>query len=271
MPPCDKSNSLPSESIVRYEQSGNRIRVPGKGGRQCRGPMGRLSTESRYTQTATDQLRSGPGDPHRGARQTTCRDLLCRSTAGWTSGVHHAVERMHNGWHNRTYIYTGAPDSITPTKAEMEYLLQTLRNYFPRLQYGLDDVLEAFAGVRVLPAGDNAASSRPRETLLVTDRAQKPRLISILGGKLTAYRATAQKTMHRVAASLPAVKRLADTADLSLYGRCLSARCNVAPGSGLLTLLLLRYLLAHLVHVDILRLFDETLQLRCTKHSGLCV
>jgi glycerol-3-phosphate dehydrogenase len=127
-------------------------------------------------------------------------------------------------WKGRTMvgttelIYTGAPDSITPTNAEIEYLLQTLRYYFPRLGYGLDDVLEAFAGVRVLPTGDNTASARPRETLLVTDQKRNPRLISILGGKLTAYRATAEKTIRRVASSLPAPKHSSDTANISLIG-----------------------------------------------------
>lgn len=54
------------------------------------------------------------------------------------------------------------------------------------------------------------------ETILVMDRSYQPRLISILGGKLTAYRITAQKTMHQAAARLPLRKALADTADLLL-------------------------------------------------------
>lgn len=125
-------------------------------------------------------------------------------------------------WREHTMVgttelsYIGAPESITPTNAETEYLLETLRCYFPYLNYSRGDVLYAFAGVRVLPAGDDNASIRPRETSLITDRRLQPRLISILGGKLTAYRLTAQKTMHKVVASLPSKKTLADTTELSL-------------------------------------------------------
>ena len=76
--------------------------------------------------------------------------------------------------------------------------------------------MSAFAGLRVLPAGTGHAFQRSRETRLVTDRERSPRLISVYGGKLTAYRATAQKVLDRIAESLPPGKRLADTAKLPL-------------------------------------------------------
>ncbi len=108
------------------------------------------------------------------------------------------------------------PNEVTPSDSEIEYLLETLSYYFPIYTYSNSDILQAFAGVRVLPIGNGETSSRPRETTLITDRAYQPRLLSILGGKLTAYRATAEKVLKKLATSLPSRTAIADTRTLLL-------------------------------------------------------
>ena len=112
--------------------------------------------------------------------------------------------------------YADAPDEVTPSEGEIEYLLETLNYYFPFCNYTYGDILEAFAGIRVLPKGNSKTSSRPRETTLITDRTFRPRLISILGGKLTAYRATAEKVLNNIATNLPSRTVIADTRTLLL-------------------------------------------------------
>ncbi|MCA9185451.1 MAG: hypothetical protein KDA99_07520, partial [Planctomycetales bacterium] len=57
---------------------------------------------------------------------------------------------------------------------------------------------------------------RSRETQLPTDDPRRPRLISIFGGKLTGYRATAQTVIRRITPSLPQRQKVADTAALPL-------------------------------------------------------
>ena len=69
---------------------------------------------------------------------------------------------------------------------------------------------------RVLPAGDGRAFRRSRETILDVDDAARPRVLTIYGGKLTAYRATAEKVLRRIAPSLPARRPRADTRELPL-------------------------------------------------------
>ncbi|MEN8132169.1 MAG: glycerol-3-phosphate dehydrogenase/oxidase [Pseudomonadota bacterium] len=108
-------------------------------------------------------------------------------------------------------IYTGAPDAIKPSNTEIEYLLEVVRHYFPQKTYERNNIIHVFAGARVLPKGRNAASARLREISLITDRELRPRLISIIGGKLTAYRATAQKVMNKIASSLPPRTPIANT------------------------------------------------------------
>lgn len=109
------------------------------------------------------------------------------------------------------------PDQVRPHPAEESYLLGVLRHYFPAFgKLGRADLLNSWAGLRVLPAGEGHAFHRSRETILQPDRADRPRLVSIYGGKLTSYRATADKLVRRLGASLPEPKPRADTRQLPL-------------------------------------------------------
>ncbi len=113
--------------------------------------------------------------------------------------------------------YHGSPDRASPTQSEIHYLLGVLKHYFPRWR-GLkaQDVLESFAGLRVLPSGPGHAFHRSRETLLALDRAERPRVLSIYGGKLTTWRAVSERALARVTASLPRRRPLARTDQLRL-------------------------------------------------------
>ncbi len=110
--------------------------------------------------------------------------------------------------------YRGDPAAVRPQPEEQAYLLEVAGHYFPRCR----DVtpLSAFAGLRVLPASGGSPFGRSRETILHTDRSERPRVLSIYGGKLTAYRATAEKVMERLAAALPLRPAVADTRQLPL-------------------------------------------------------
>ena len=126
-------------------------------------------------------------------------------------------------WHGNLLVGTtetrlrGSPDHVHPLTAEKHYLVNVLRHYFPRhAQLQVADLLDAFAGVRVLPAGRGHAFHRSRETVLVCDREHRPRALGIYGGKLTGWRATAEQVMERVSGSLPDARRRADTRTLKL-------------------------------------------------------
>jgi len=113
--------------------------------------------------------------------------------------------------------FRGDPDGVQPLTAEKHYLVNVLRHYFPRhAQLTVGELLDSFAGVRVLPAGAGHAFHRSRETLLVCDREDRPRALGIYGGKLTGWRATAEQVMRRISASLPKRPARADTRTLRL-------------------------------------------------------
>lgn len=124
-------------------------------------------------------------------------------------------------WKGRTLVGTtetpfrGDPREVRATDAEVAYLVETFRRYFPGRATKLVD---AWAGLRVLPKGPSTAFDRPRETTLVADDEARPTTIAIYGGKLTGYRATAERVATRLRATLPPRERKADTATLQLPG-----------------------------------------------------
>lgn len=124
-------------------------------------------------------------------------------------------------WHGQLLLGTtetaflGTPDAAECLPEERDYLLRTFRHYFPEYAVEQSEVT-SFAGLRVLPRSNGNAFGRSREVLLRADQEDQPRVLSVLGGKLTTYRATALQVMERLAPSLPSRRRVADTARIHL-------------------------------------------------------
>jgi glycerol-3-phosphate dehydrogenase len=112
--------------------------------------------------------------------------------------------------------YSGAPEASRCLDSEREYLLETLRHYFPGLELPASADIDSFAGLRVLPRSEQSAFGRSREVLFQVDDPRQPRLLSLMGGKLTTYRATAEQAMARLAPSLPQRPAIASTREIPL-------------------------------------------------------
>ena len=126
-------------------------------------------------------------------------------------------------WHSGVLVGTtetafqGDPDQVRPLPTEISYLREVLCRYFPAFRApGACDVIDSFAGLRVLPAATGAAFYRRRETLLQFDRPRQPRYVAIYGGKLTGWRATAERLLRHIAPSLPSRTARADTRELQV-------------------------------------------------------
>jgi glycerol-3-phosphate dehydrogenase len=114
--------------------------------------------------------------------------------------------------------FHGDPATVAPGPHEIHYLLGVLRHYFPAFRDAArSQVHGAFAGLRVLPARGGHAFHRSRETLLVTDRESRPRVLSIYGGKLTTWRAVSARVLSQIAPSLPQRRAVARTDRLELH------------------------------------------------------
>lgn len=111
--------------------------------------------------------------------------------------------------------YQGDPALVKPLETEIDYLLTVYNYYFPA-NLNKNDVLSSFAGLRTLPKADSSAFSRPRDTLIIGDKKRKSRVFSLYGGKLTAYRATADQVMAQLNQVLKSRKKGIDTRSLKL-------------------------------------------------------
>ncbi len=121
-------------------------------------------------------------------------------------------------WQGKTLIGTTEtvfeddPAKVAPTEAERDYLLEIWRYYFPA---STDSVIDSFAGLRVLPRSDKSVFHRPRDTVFHTSHPGN-RVLTLYGGKLTGYRATAEEALAYLKGVLPPATPRADTRTLRL-------------------------------------------------------
>jgi glycerol-3-phosphate dehydrogenase len=110
-------------------------------------------------------------------------------------------------WRDLSYIGTTdtdtieSPDHLEVTPDEMVYLLRSVNALFPNARLGLEDVRGAWAGLRPLLTDSTAKaeSGRSREHAIVQGSGG---MITIVGGKLTTYRAMAKEVVDRAVREL---------------------------------------------------------------------
>lgn len=101
-----------------------------------------------------------------------------------------AIPRAGQTWIGTTDTdYEGNPAGAHATRADVEYVLASVSHVFPRL--GLEDILFTTAGVRALVMQAGSAPSVSRMHKVVQDTPE-PGVVSVLGGKITGYRAIAE-------------------------------------------------------------------------------
>jgi glycerol-3-phosphate dehydrogenase len=104
--------------------------------------------------------------------------------------------------------YSGDPDTVGADKADVEYLVRETCNYFPKFR--VEDIYYTMAGLRPLVASGEKTESNTSRSHKLFDHESKDGvkgLISILGGKITAYRAIAEEAVDLVCKKLEVRKR----------------------------------------------------------------
>ena len=111
--------------------------------------------------------------------------------------------------------FDGNPENSRTTEEERSYLLNILKTYFPDYT---GSVSAEMAGLRVLPQCDDEQNFHQisREVQLITDEKRLPHYLGIYGGKLTGYRATAQKVVKIIEKTLCKREQRVSTKDLLL-------------------------------------------------------
>jgi glycerol-3-phosphate dehydrogenase len=100
-----------------------------------------------------------------------------------------------------TDIYhDGSLTDPRPTREELEYLVRTLAVHFPDNRIVADDVVGVFAGLRpILDSHTDNPSEASREEAIWEENG----LLSVAGGKLTTWRATAEEVVDEALDHLP--------------------------------------------------------------------
>ena len=97
-------------------------------------------------------------------------------------------------------FHHGDLDDPRPTQNEVDYLLRAVRATFPGRNVTADDIRGCFAGVRpVLQNHAESPSAASREEAIWFERG----LLSVAGGKLTTWRATAEAVVDEAIRHLP--------------------------------------------------------------------
>jgi glycerol-3-phosphate dehydrogenase len=109
-------------------------------------------------------------------------------------------------WGDLSYIgttdtdYDGAADDVRVSADDVRYLLRSANAIFPDARLTPDDVITTWAGLRPLlgPGDGRDPAAISREHHIV----DAPGILSVIGGKLTTYRAMAAELVDRAAARL---------------------------------------------------------------------
>ncbi|MBL7545074.1 MAG: glycerol-3-phosphate dehydrogenase/oxidase [Bdellovibrionaceae bacterium] len=97
------------------------------------------------------------------------------------------------------------PSGVHSDKADIDYLLQVLKSYFPESSIAASDIISSYSGVRPLVKDDSdTPNTTSREHLIFKDQMG---IVHVTGGKYTTYRKMAEDAVLEVIKDLPYEKR----------------------------------------------------------------
>jgi glycerol-3-phosphate dehydrogenase len=115
--------------------------------------------------------------------------------------------------------YAGDLDNVNPSEEEIRYLLDETNRVIPGAGLTRGEVRYAYAGVRPLPATNDASAAAITRRHIIHDHAPDLEgLLSVVGGKLTTYRSLAEEAVDLVFRKLGRVSPRCTTAGVPLPG-----------------------------------------------------
>ena len=93
-------------------------------------------------------------------------------------------------------MHTDTIDNISATKKDVNYLIDLYNKSF-NVKISEKNIIDTFCGLRVLPKNSAAIFNKSRDSLIVESKSC-PGLITLIGGKLTAYRASAELVVSKI-------------------------------------------------------------------------
>jgi glycerol-3-phosphate dehydrogenase len=99
----------------------------------------------------------------------------------------------------------GDPGKTAPANEEIEYLLRTVIQLFPKAKLSAHDIKYAFSGVRPLPNSPGYKASAVTRRHFLHDHKEEgaARMISVIGGKLTTAASLARECARKIGIKVP--------------------------------------------------------------------
>jgi glycerol-3-phosphate dehydrogenase len=119
--------------------------------------------------------------------------------------------------------FQGDPSDAAATRADVEYLVKEARRVFPSGHF--DEIYYTYAGVRALVRVDNVGAGRVSRKHALHDHSRRDGvggIVSVVGGKVTGYRAIAEEVGDLVAKRFGVYQRGSATQKRPLPGGYLS-------------------------------------------------
>lgn len=112
--------------------------------------------------------------------------------------------------------YHGAPEDVSVTTDDIQYVLRTVNDFFPTIALGGADIVSTWAGLRPLIASSDGSPSDISRAHQI--RCPEPAWWDIAGGKLTTYRLMAEQAVDQIVKHLGATAQPCRTAEEPLLG-----------------------------------------------------
>ncbi len=155
-----------------------------------------------------DRLRSMAGAPDRAVRPSRGTHLvlpdLGLSSAVMMEGSRRGQRLFALPWRGVTLLGTtddddaGDPDTVAPREEDVRQLLDQARRQMPSANLTPRSIISSFAGLRPLVADRGDTVDVTREHRLLNTRG----MLTLVGGKLTTWRSTAERTIDYACARL---------------------------------------------------------------------
>jgi len=129
----------------------------------------------------------------------------------------------------------GDPAGVQVSEAEIQYLLYSLRNLFPKIQISDYDIQYAFAGIRPLPWSSHADASSITRRHFVHDHAPDGAagMISLIGGKLTTAALAAHDCVEKIGIKPKRIPSFATISETVINGTAERAISEIAEAGGI--------------------------------------
>lgn len=114
--------------------------------------------------------------------------------------------------------YEGSPDKVSIDEGEVEYLLRETNRLFPAARLSHSSILFTFSGVRPLAYSTAKDEQSITRRHFLRESSAIAGLVSIVGGKLTTYRAIAEETVDLIAKRIGLNVARSETASNALPG-----------------------------------------------------